>query len=213
MNASSTYTAASLDINMQGHVLSVNPGKSTLGHLNALESFGANVHMPRVAMLGENGVGSGVVPSLTGILFPVKKMNLGVSMLLLVIRLAFAALLVHDGISALMSSSVETMWAVAEIALGAFAAFGLLTRAVMVVPAIAFGMLAAAAPDFMSALEPGACSLVSALLIVVGAGWLSSDALIRVAIRRSARRRRVHGYPNHRSLTPDYPLANLQSPY
>lgn len=208
--STTTYTAtAGLDITSRGNVLSVNPGRSTLGHLNALEAFGANVRMPRVAVLNERHDAE-ESSSLAGILFPVKQMNLAGSIILLIVRITFAVFLIHGGIADLAGSSA--VWGWSQIALGAFVAMGLLTRALMVVPAVAFAMLAAASPELLAAAEPAAFALVSVLLLVVGSGWLSADALIRVAIRRHNAKHRAHGYILHRSLTPDYPLANLQTP-
>lgn len=193
------------------NVLSVNPGRSTLGHLNALEQFGANVRVPRRQVL-ESGA-SGRIPSLAAILFPVKKMNLGVSSVLVVVRLLFAAMLVIDGIALLGGAGVSQLCGVAEMALAAFVASGFLVRALMVIPAIAFAMLASAAPDLSAAVAPAAYSAVSAVLLFAGGGWFSVDALIRVALRKAALRRRDRAYARIRPLTPDYPLAKLRSAY
>lgn len=200
MNASSTSTS-----NATLKVLSVNPGRSTLGHMNALEAFGASVRMPRARMLADDAT----APSLAGILFPVKKMNLSGSVVLLAVRIGFASLLMAGGFSII--GSPMTVWGVLELVLAAFVAVGFMTRALMVVPAIVFGMLAGHAPGTAEAVLPALCSLVSVLLMIFGSGWLSVDALIRVAIRRHNARNR--GKMPHRNLTPDYPLADLRTVY
>lgn len=200
-----------------GNVVSVNPGRMTLGNLNALTDNGfANV-MPRVSVLSETHH-SGSVPSLAAILFPVKQMNAVGSVVLLLVRLAFAAMLVYGGLMTLtegvstIGSLSTNLWGAIQLALGFFVATGFLTRIVMILPAITFGMLALSAADFATALQPMAFSLVSILLLMLGSGWLSADSLIRVALRRSHKRRTRAIYPLHRSLTPDYPLARLSSP-
>lgn len=218
MNASAHHaTAYGFSPSLRPKVISVNPCRATLAKLNAID-FG----VPRRTILRRRHGHTDSTPSLAAILFPVRQMTLGGSLLLLILRLAFGAYLLASGLDLLGATPAPAdltlhFWATIQILIGALAAAGLLTRVVMTFPAVVFTMLLLAAPTFQTAVIPLCCAAASATLLAAGSGWLSCDALLRVAIRRlfSTRHRNdASAMPPVLDLTPEerdgsFPLVTL----
>lgn len=196
MNATTSHAAAyGFSSSLRPKVISVNPCRATLAKLNAID-----FRAPRRAIMRRRRQAP-AAPTFLALLFPVRQMTFSGSVLLLLLRLAFGAYLIASGFDLLEATEApaamtEHVWAAIQIMIGALSAAGILTRVVMAFPTVVFSMLVLSSPTFHAALAPLCCATASAIILATGSGWLSCDALMRVAIRGlRARKVETNGMP------------------
>lgn len=170
--------------------ISVNPSKTTLGHV---ETTGSSIFRSPVLCEGTTAPSL----SLSKVLFPSTKAGLAeYTKYAVPLRTLFATILIATGITMLSGASAigGTAFAVCSLCFGAFLALGLLTRPVMLGAAVYYCVCGAlslrgGAPD-MSVFS---LMFGSAIFGVIGSGKYSCDLLLRRFLNKariSAERRR-----------------------
>lgn len=161
--------------------ISVNPSKSTLGHVEAPAGtiFRANV-------IGVEG--SSRSADLIKVLFPTIKGGLAeYTKYAVPLRTVFATILIVTGIT-LLETSVSAAFAICSLCFGAFLALGLLARPVMLGAAV-FYCISGALALRAGVVDMNSFSLMFGCLIfgIIGSGKYSCDQLLLSALRRSNR--------------------------
>lgn len=151
----------------------------------------------RIASLGTEGLrlmrrslwksGGGTYVRLIDFLCPTRRSGLKMSLLILSVRLLFAAMLICGvvGVSALPGQTLASPQVFMSVAV-LFAA-GIFTRPVGFASAVFFGFVFAGNPADITSLY---YSVISLICSVAGAGWFSVDSLLRNAVVGSVMRRR-----------------------
>ena len=161
--------------------ISVNPGKTTLGHTESRES----------SLLRANVIDrSQKKPAdVMGFLFPTASLGLGdVKKYALPLRILFATILIVSGISFVQTpGAIHALGAgVLEIVFGALLAFGLFTRPAMAGATIYFAVVAALSiRSGVADLSALTLTFGSAFFMLAGSGKYSADFLIRTLVKRA----------------------------
>lgn len=172
--------------------ISVNPSKTTLGHVES-----PSTPLFRSQILGVESSASQV--DLLKLVFPVGKSGVSEFRKYEVpLRTLFATILIATGICLLTTLTAgSAAFAICTIAFGAFLALGLFTRPVMAGAAVYYCItgalsLRAGAPDLM------VFSLMFGSLIfcITGAGKYSCDTLIRHSLIKSKRNKEIRRKEN-----------------
>lgn len=168
-------------------VISVNPSEKSIGELYNGRTCRKNLLNDRTM----NRVRTGHSSRFTAFLFPTKDSGFKMSLLLLAMRLMFACILIYNGTYYISHNSDTGIFSIESagylfIISGILLASGLMTRIIMIFPAIIF--ISTAINSFVT--HPDQLSILSGFLSIslclTGPGWFSIDALLQKRITRKA---------------------------
>ena len=160
--------------------ISVNPGKTALGHVeNASDSIFRNPVL---------GVESRQSVNLINVLFPSSASGTSeLRKFSVPLRTVFATILIVTGLSIILSASTGAAiaYAICTLSFGSFLALGLFTRPIMAGATVFYCIAGALSIRFGSTdLNTFALMFGCAMFCVTGAGKYSCDTLIRKTIRK-----------------------------
>lgn len=172
-------------------MISVNPGKSTLGTLNGLKRNVTRA-IPRKHVLDNRRSERGLL----SFILPKSEVGIFGSAILFLLRICYAV-----SIIAFESLAVDTIFASTGIdsalisvfclLLAASVAFGFFERITLLLPTVILSLAAITSPTFQSGLVPAALSIAGMAIMVFGSGWFSADALMRRMIIKKRNRKEI----------------------